>query len=53
MTYGFYTKEQIYVIGYDSDRLSDFIMSDFKMTDEIREKVNSYRIDNWLNTLMG
>ena len=50
--YDFYSKEQIYIIGYDTDSLSDFIKSDFKMTDEVREKVNSFRIDNWLNTLM-
>lgn len=52
MTYDFYSKEQIFVIGYDTYSLSDFVKSDFKMTDEVREKVNSYRIDNWLNTLL-
>lgn len=52
MTYAFYSKEQIYVIGYDSYPLSDFIKLDFKMKDEIREKVDLYRIDNWLKTIM-
>ena len=53
VTYDFYNKNQIYVIDCESDNLTDFIMSDFIMSDEIREKVNTYRIDNWLNTLMG
>ena len=53
IAYDFYSKEQIYIIGYDTYSLSDFIKSDFKMTDEVREKVNPFRIDNWLNTLMG
>lgn len=53
ITYRFYTKDQIYIIGHDSSSLSDFIMSDFNMTDEVRKEINNYRIDNWINTLMN
>ena len=52
LCYPFYSKEQIYIIGEDTCSLNDFIVSDFKMSDDIMAIVKNYRIDNWLNTLL-
>lgn len=51
--YDFYTKEQIYIIGFDSSNLSEFINADFEINVDIQKIVDNYRIDNWLRTLLN
>lgn len=50
--YSFFTNEQIYIVGKSATNLTDFIKSDFNMTDATRFAVNKYRIDNWIKTLL-
>lgn len=52
--YPFYSKEQFYIVGVDSDELLyPFMMRDtFEMSDSAREIVTKWRIDNWINTLL-
>ena len=56
--YDFYTPEQIFVVDSIGNLLADscldrFVNSDFHMNEILRQKVNAYRIDNWIKTLFA
>lgn len=52
--YDFYTSDQIYVLDDKNiEGVVDFIKKDFKIDVEIRDIVDKYRIDNWLDTMLG
>lgn len=51
----FYDPEQIYIIGNRVDKkdIEKFMLTDFEMSTSTREILESYRIDNWLKTLLS
>lgn len=55
-TYDFYTPEQIYVIENLSSKTEtevlDFLNKKYKMTPDVRQKIATFRIDNWIDTLL-
>ena len=55
-TYDFYTPEQIFVIEDFSPKteneILNFLHSKYIMTPDVRRKINSFRMDNWINNLL-
>ena len=56
--YDFYTPEQIYVVEdieglISNSHFDNFVQSDFKMQNNIRSKIETYRIDKWLCCLFA
>lgn len=56
--YDFYTPQQIYILneGVDLEHNTDFdsfVASDIELPMAIRQKIENYRIDNWLQTICG
>lgn len=52
--YPFYTKDQIFIYNDSgaNNSLADFITSNYKMSEDIREIVADYRLDNWLDRIL-
>lgn len=48
--YSFYSPEQIFVYGEDSD-ISSFVNTPLSVSAQQRQIVDSYKIDNWISTL--
>lgn len=58
VNYSFYSPEQIFVIDKDKveehkDKIRAFAQSDCVIEDRIHKEVEKYRIDNWINHLLG
>ena len=58
VNYAFYSPEQIFVVEHNKvielkEKLRAFVQSDFEMEDRIQKEVERYRIDNWINHLLG
>lgn len=57
-SYPFFSKDQILVLDENKslhkqkDVVRDFLSSDFEMSDERRNMIKRFRIDNWINTLL-
>ena len=51
--YPFYSPEQILVLDNNFDEIKSFIESDKAISEEKRELIDKYRIDNWLDTLLS
>lgn len=52
--YTFYTPEQFYIIENNTfEGIIDFINKPLVISDEIKNIIENYRIDNWLNTLLA
>lgn len=54
--YDFYTPEQIYVVEDVENFITDsafesFMNSEYHMSDDVRSKIETYRIDNWIKLL--
>lgn len=55
-TYDFYTPEQIYVIEDFSSKTEQevlyFLNNRYIMTSDVRQKIATFRMDNWINNLL-
>ena len=51
--YPFYSSEQILVLENNFDKIESFVGSEYTPTVETRSLIDKYRIDNWLDTLLG
>ena len=51
--YPFYSPDQFFVLNNSSEGLVSFLASDFKMSNEVREIIKQYRIDNWLRLMVN
>lgn len=52
-SYSFYTPEQIFVLHNNYDGIIEFLKTPFVLSDEEAEIISNYRIDNWIDTLLG
>lgn len=55
--YAFYSPEQILILPestetYSRDLILEFVKSDYKMSQETRDIVSVFRIDNWIDNLL-
>lgn len=58
VNYTFYSPEQILVVEKDKvkehiDKIRAFVQSDLIIDDRIKKEVEKFRIDNWINYLLG
>lgn len=51
--YPFYSSEQILVLENNFDKIESFVGSEYTPSVETRSLIDKYRIDNWLDTLLG
>jgi len=57
--YNFYSPKQIFVVDEVSNlkqncqELVSFVISDFKMNEQVRESILKYRLDNWLYSMFS
>jgi hypothetical protein len=51
--YDFYNEKQMFVLKDNYNELLDFIKSPFEMDEIQRNLIADYRIDNWIDTLLG
>ena len=51
--YDFYTPEQFFILGEDSlNKLNEFVCSKFSMSEQNRNIISKYRIDNWIDAIL-
>lgn len=51
--YDFYDEKQIFILKDNYNELLDFIKTPFEMSDSKRKIIANYRIDNWIDALLG
>lgn len=50
--YGFYDKNQVFILNDNYNDLLSFIKTRFEMSESQRNLIDNYRIDNWIDTMV-